>query len=620
MCGIVGYAGFKKKMTLAKALQAIHHRGPDDHGAVYFDGVALGNARLAIIDVSKKGHQPMCTADGTLCITFNGEIYNFQEIKKILDKKYRFTSHTDTEVILCAYQEWGEHCVEKLHGMFSFVIFDRRKHVLFGARDRLGQKPLKYYFQNGQFIFASEIKGILPLLENTPDVEPSAIDDFLTLQYVPTPKTGFKRIFKLPAGHYFIYKNDKLTIQRYWSLDFNRKLNVSTDEWESLVFNEIKRSVKSHLVSDVPVGALLSGGLDSSIVVALMSINSSRRVNTFSIGFDDEKFDETPFAKMVSKMYRTFHTQLRITSGDLMKNIKGVADVYDEPIGDNSILPTMLVTKLASTKVKVALTGDGGDENFAGYQRYIYVNLSRYISKYPSVLKYAMQVNAKIAFKAHPNQLTERMDRFTSSINNNFYRKYVHYNSFFTNEAKHSLYIDDFASAVKNNDTFESYRSMYDDKLSDLDNALKIDIYTYLPDDLLYKSDAASMANGLELRAPFLDHVLMERIAAMPSNIKLTFTTKKKILKSVALKYKLLPKEVIHRRKQGFTIPQNRWFKGPLKEYLYDQILTSTMTGRIFDRRRLETYLDDYYRTNLNYDNNIFALLMLSLWFDKYQS
>lgn len=619
MCGIVGYAGFSKKISLEKAIDKIKHRGPDGDGIQYFDGVALGNTRLAIIDLSANGSQPMFNQDKSLCITFNGEIYNFKEIKRLLERKYIFRSNSDTEVILYSYQEWGIRCLEKLNGMFAFVIYDKKKELLFGARDRLGQKPLKYYLNNGKFIFASEIKAILPLLESKPDIDEEAIDDYLTLQYVPAPKTGLKKIFKLPAGHYFLLKDNELTTRKYWSIDFNKKLNLSTEDWEVLVFNEIKRSVKSHLVSDVPVGALLSGGLDSSIVVALMSINSSRRVSTFSIGFDDKRFDETPFAKIVSKKYKTLHTQLNVTSEDLMNNVEGVADIYDEPIGDNSILPMMLVAKLASTKVKVVLTGDGGDENFAGYERYTFVNLSSHLSKYPTILKHAMYINAKVAFRTHPNKLTERMYRFASSISNKFYRKYVNYNSFFTNEVKHSLYSDDFESAVRNNDTFEIYRSIYDEKLSDLDNALKIDINTYLPDDLLYKNDIASMANGLELRAPFLDHILMERIAAMPSEMKLKYGTKKKILKDIALKYKLLPKEIINRPKQGFTIPQNKWFKGPLKEYLYDQILTSNMTGRIFDRRKLEIYLDDYYKTSQDYDSNIFALLMLSLWFDKNQ-
>lgn len=618
MCGIVGYAGFSNKISLEKAIDKIKHRGPDGDGVQYFDGVALGSTRLAIIDLSKKGRQPMFNHDKSLCITFNGEIYNFKEIRRLLEKKYIFRSNSDTEVILYSYQEWGIKCLEKLNGMFAFVIYDRKKNLLFGARDRLGQKPLKYYLNNGKFIFASEIKAIISLLSEKLDIDEEAIDNYLTLQYIPAPKTGFKKIFKLPSGHYFLFKDKKLTIRKYWSIDFKKKLNLSTEDWETLVFNEIQRSVKSHLVSDVPVGALLSGGLDSSIIVALMSLNSSQRINTFSIGFDDNNFDETPFAKIVSKKYKTIHTQLNVTSEDLVKNIKGTANIYDEPIGDNSILPTMLVSKLASTKVKVALTGDGGDENFAGYQRYTIVNLSSYILKYPSVLRYALSLNGKVAFKTHPSKLTERMNRFASSINNKFYKRYVDYNSFFTNKSKRSLYSDHFKNVVKNNDTFEIYRNIYDKKLSDLDNALKVDINTYLPDDLLYKSDYASMANGLELRAPFLDHLLMEKIAAMPSGMKLRYGIKKKILKKVALKYKLLPKEIINRRKHGFTIPQNKWFKGPLKEYLTDQILSSNIMGIVFNRSRVEEYLSDYFRTNLNYDNNIFALLMLSLWFDKY--
>jgi len=618
MCGIVGYAGFAKKIPLDRAIEKIHHRGPDDNGAIYFDKVALGNTRLAIIDLSPKGHQPMFNRDKTLCITYNGEIYNFKEIKKLLEEKYQFKSNSDTEVILYAYQEWGVKCLEKLNGMFAFVIYDLKKKTLFGVRDRLGQKPLKYYFENGLLIFASEIKAILPLLGGKPELDEVAIDDFLTLQYVPTPKTGFKDIYKLPAGHYFIYKEKKLSVHKYWSLNFTKKLKLSESEWHELVLSEIERSVKSHLISDVPVGALLSGGLDSSIVVAMMSKYSSERINTFSIGFDDKKFDETPYAQQVSQMYNTNHTQLLVTSEDLMKNIANTVDLYDEPIGDNSILPTMLVSRLASSKVKVALTGDGGDENFAGYDRYTFVNIANFIAKSPSIFKKVALLHAKTAFQLRPNKLTERMNRFFSSLDDQFYRKYVNYNSFFSNAIKRSLYSDEFRKSLGDNDSFDTYSSYFDEKLSDLDNALKIDIRTYLPDDLLYKTDTASMRYGLELRSPFLDHSLMEKIAAMPSDMKIKLLTKKIILKDIALKNKLLPKEIIYRSKQGFNIPQNKWFKGPLKKFVTKTILSSGMIGRIFDRGKMEAYLDDYYKTNLNYDNNIFALLMLSLWFDKY--
>ncbi len=620
MCGIVGYAGFNKKVLMDKAIEAIKHRGPDASGVQYFKGVAIGNTRLAIIDLSPKGHQPLFNDEDTLCITFNGEIYNFLEIKKLLEKKYNFKTHTDTEVILYAYQEWGVKCLEKLNGMFSFVIFDIKKKLLFGARDRLGQKPLKYYYDSsGRFIFASEIKAIFSLLNQKPNADNIAIDDFLTLQYIPSPKTGFEKIYKLPAGHYFLYQNNKLSTHKYWSLNFSKKLNLSTEEWYDLIFNELQRSVKSHLVSDVPVGALLSGGLDSSIIVALMAKNSSEPINTFSIGFDDKDFDETIYAKKVSQIYNTKHYQLKVKADDLIKNIADFADYYDEPIGDNSILPSMLVSKLASTKVKVALTGDGGDENFAGYERYLFVNLSSMLNKLPQLSKDILKIIAENLFRLYPHKQTERADRFFSSLDESFFRRYINYNSFFSVQTKHDLYSQDFKNSIASNDTYNIFQSFYDKDLTALDNALKIDINTYLPDDLLYKSDCASMANGLELRSPFLDHILMEKVASMPSDIKLEMMTKKKVLKMIARKNRLLPEDIIERRKHGFTIPQNKWFKGRLKKYLINQIMTSSMIGRVFELKKVEEYLDTYYTSNLNYDNNIFALLMLSLWFNKYQ-
>lgn len=620
MCGIIGYGGFTNKVSLNGAICAIKHRGPDDDGTAYFENAALGNTRLAILDLSSKGHQPMFNQDKSIFITFNGEIYNFSKVQTLLEDKYSFKSNTDTEVILHAYEEWGFKCLDKLNGMFSFVIYDSNKKLLFGARDRLGQKPLKYYFKNGIFIFASEIKALLALLPDKPEVDEEAIDNFLTLQYVPSPQTGFKNIYKLPAAHYLIYQNNKLSIRKYWSLDFNKKENYSPKEWEDIIFHEIKRAVKSHLISDVPVGALLSGGLDSSIIVALMAQYESQKINTFSIGFDDKSFDETPYARIVSQIFKTNHTEIRVTAKDLINNIENIVNIYDEPIADNSSLPMLLLAKLASAKVKVALTGDGGDENFAGYDRYTIVNMSKQISELPQLLRTILRLTANYAFASHPTKQTERMKRFFLTLGQPFYKKYINYNVFFTNTVKQNLYSPEFKKAIGTNDTFEVYKSLFEPKLTQLDNALKTDINTYLPDDLLYKSDSASMAYGLELRSPFLDHILMEKIAAIPSDLKLRFLTKKKILKDIADKNNLLPKKIIFRQKHGFTIPQNKWFKGQLKGYVYNTIMSSRICGRIFDKEKLENYLENYFHTNLNYDNNIFALLILALWMNKHHN
>jgi asparagine synthase (glutamine-hydrolysing) len=618
MCGITGYAGFTKMVSLEKSIAAIKHRGPDADGAQYFKNIALGNTRLAILDLSEKGRQPMFNHDKSLCITFNGEIYNFLEIKKVLSRKYKFKSDSDTEVILYAYQEWGYKCLDKLSGMFSFVIYDLRKNLLFGARDRLGQKPLKYYHKNGKLVFASEIKAILGLLDHKVEIDEIALDNFLTLQYVPSPATGFKDIYKLPAGHYFTYKNGDLTIRKYWSIKFSEKIDLPDEEWQELIFTEIKKAINSHLISDVPVGALLSGGLDSSIIVALMALNSPQKINTFSIGFNNDMFDESPYAKIVAEMYSTNHHQLRVNSGDLVKNLNNITKIYDEPIADNSILPTLLVSKLASNKVKVALTGDGGDENFAGYDRYVLMKISRDLSKLPAQLKKMFGIAASSYFALNPNKQSERMNRFLSGLDDPLFSTHVKFNSFFSVPVKHNLYTNEFKNVVSKNNSYGIYKNHYDPKLDTLDNALKIDINTYLPDDLLYKTDSASMAYGLELRSPFLDHSLMELVAKIPSQKKIIFLTKKKLLRDIALNKKLLPSNIINRPKHGFTIPQNEWFKGNLKKYIYETILDSKMIGIMFDKSKIQNYLDDYYSTKLNYDNNIFALLVLALWVNEY--
>ena len=476
MCGIVGYVGDVDKSKIAKMLQATAHRGPDDSGMYINGNVGLGNNRLAVIDLSSKGHQPMFDNEKTVCIVYNGEMYNFQELRQELCKNYKFKSDSDTEVIIYAYKKWGINCLQHFNGMFAFVIYDIKNNLLFGARDRRGEKPLKYFFDGNTFIFASEIKGILPVLTEKPKMDMEAISDYLTLQYVPAPKTGFQKIYKLPSASYFIFKDKKLKINKYWSLDFSKKLNISENDWIELLEAKVEQCVKSRMISDVPIGSFLSGGVDSSAVTAFMAMNSSKPIKTFSIGFNDSKFDETVFSKQVAKKYKTDHSYIKVNSKIFEKELLKMSDHYDEPFADNSLIPTLFLSKFAREGVTVALSGDGGDENFAGYDRYNIASFGDYYKLTPKLLRNGI-INpmVNILFLISPNLLTSRMKTFSNTFELPFYKKYIYYKSFFDNKDK------DLVSLNSKKDTFTMDKYIYDKKLSDIDNALKSDINSYLP-------------------------------------------------------------------------------------------------------------------------------------------
>lgn len=618
MCGISGYYGKFAPQTISKMIEALNHRGPDDNGYAEFNNgqVAVANNRLAIIDLSSNGHQPMSDPSGRYTIVFNGEIYNFQEIREKLVNKYTFKSKSDTEVLLYAYIEWGPEFLKQLNGMFGLVIYDRDTDMLFGARDRLGEKPLKYYYDGDTFIFASEVKAILKILPTKPEIDQIAINHFLTLQYVPAPMTGFKNIFKLPPAHYFIYKDKKLTLTKYWELAYSKKETRSVEEWSDMILQGLDKSVRMRLVSDVPVGALLSGGVDSSAVVAYMAKNITGRVKTFSIGFDHELFDESKYALQIAEMYNTEHTSVRLDHQSLKEMLPKLATYYDEPMADNSILPTFFVTKMAREHVTVALNGDGGDENFAGYDRYNFVRAAKdYKFLGNGIFKYG----TNLIYKKYPSKFTERLNRFCNTLNDPFTSMYLNYLCFFTNDVKNSIFSDEFIALNKSNDTFELFNTLYNKTYDDVDNALNIDINTYLPEDLLYKTDIASMANSLELRAPLLDPEFMEMTAKIPSDLKIHEGTLKYIFKKALVSKNILPSEVVYRRKQGFNIPLNKWLKYEMKAYVSSVILSEKLTSTgIFNKGNLETYLDSYFNSKLNQDNNIFALLMLTQWINNY--
>ncbi|TSC88487.1 MAG: asparagine synthase (glutamine-hydrolysing) [Microgenomates group bacterium Gr01-1014_5] len=616
MCGIAGYVGGDRK-TLLDMLSAISHRGPDDQG-IFIDGnIGLGNNRLSIIDLSKHGHQPLFNEDKSLCIVYNGEIYNFKDLRKSLERKHEFSSQTDSEVVLHAYEEWGHECLQKLNGMFAFVIYDRKKKLLFGARDRLGEKPLKYYLDSGVFAFASELKGLLPIIKNK-ELDINAIDDYMTLQYVPAPKTGLKNVYKLPAGHYFLYSGGKLQVKEYWKIDFSKKLKLKEEEWEELIYSKIKESVESRTVSDVPIGAFLSGGLDSSAVVALLSATNSK-LKTFSIGFEDPRFDESKYALQIAALYNTDHTSLIIGHKELTQEFLKLPEYYDEPFADNSSIPSIILSRLARKSVKVALSGDGGDENFGGYERYSVVDFAKHYDKIPAVAKTLLKHSGNIFSKIYPSKISEKAAIFTKFASIPFYKKYVYYNSFFTNEAKREIYSNKVQKELELNDTFNIFKNIYRNNLSELDNAFNIDINSYLPEDLLYKMDIASMSASLEVRAPLLNHELLELTSQMPDSLKVRLLKKKYIFKKLLKNKKLLPDNIINRQKKGFVIPVDTWLKGDLKEYIREEVATTKMKNlQLFSGNKLDSYLTDFFGGKIKNSNNIFALLSLSAWVNKY--
>ncbi len=617
MCGIAGYIGDVSREKIAKMLQVISHRGPDDNGMFIRGNVGLGNNRLAVIDVSPKGHQPMFDNEKSLCIVYNGEMYNFMEVRRQLDKEYKFRSNSDTEVIIYAYKKWGVNCLKRLNGMFAFVIYDIKNNLIFGARDRLGEKPLKYFFDGKTFIFASEAKAILSVLKNKPDMDLEAVSDYLTLQYVPAPATGFKNIFKLPPASYFIYKNGKLNVNQYWQLDYSEKLNLSENEWIELLNEKINKSVKDRMVSDVPIGAFLSGGIDSGATTAYMAKNSSKSIKTFSVGFTDKNFDETEYSKEIAKLYKTDHSYIRVNPKIFKEELPKTADYYDEPLADNSLIPSLFLSRFAGKKVTVALSGDGGDENFAGYGRCDIVAFGERYKSIPKVLRnLIIKPTSEMVFMLHPNLLTKRIKTFADTFDLPFYKKYIFYKSFFTNEDKDNI----FSKMMKNMpDTFMAGKKDFGRKLSDIDNGLKTDINSYLPEDLLYKMDIASMSTSLEVRAPFLDYKLMELTAKIPRSLKISGLNKKYIFKKLLLKNKILPEHIVNRPKKGFNPPIGNWLKNDLKKYTLESLGSKKFrqTG-IFDNVKLDDYIEKYYSTNLNYHNNIFALLTLSNWVNKY--
>jgi asparagine synthase (glutamine-hydrolysing) len=626
MCGIAGKVSLSSNQVtitdIKRMSDSITHRGPDDSG-VYISPdhkVGLGHRRLSIIDLSPLGHQPMNYLN-RYQIVFNGEIYNFEILRRDLMKAgYRFRSKSDTEVILALYDKYGIHFLNRLRGMFAFAIYDQKKNTLFCARDRVGKKPFKYYFNSQVFIFASELKAILtqPEYSRSPDL--LAIHNYLTYQYCPAPETGFTDIKKLEAGNYLLLNinTGEITQERYWHLDYSQKMDLSENEWKERIMEKLEESVKLRLISDVPLGAFLSGGIDSSAVVALMAKNSSTPVKTFSIGFQEQKFNELKYARIVADKFHTDHTEFTVKSEDI-EILPDLVKQYEEPYADSSALATYYLSKLTREHVTVALNGDGGDENFAGYSRY---GIQKFVMNYEKFKLINTLINPLThkMFEVLPSTFTDRVRKFSDSLNEKYSKRYVNYICYFDNNAKKSLYSDNFArltESINSNDIVSKYFE-YAKTPDALDQTLFTDISTYLPEDLLVKVDIASMANSLEARSPFLDHELLELTAKMPNSLKLKgFNDKKYILKQ-ALRG-LVPDEVMFRPKMGFVVPLDSWFKGDLSAYVEKILLSKKALSRnLFNKEYIAHLLTEHKQIKMNHSSRIWAMLSLELWFREY--
>lgn len=626
MCGIAGKVRFAgppvAEADVIRMRDTLAHRGPDDAGLYLSPDrrVGLGNRRLAILDLSPRGHQPM-NYQNRYWITFNGEIYNFLDKKRKLEREgFTFHSDTDTEVILALYVQYKEKCIQHLRGMFAFAIYDEQEQVLFCARDRLGKKPFKYYVDNNVFLFASELKAILTQPEYHTEIDYTAVHHYLTLQYVPAPLTGFKNIHKLEPGHWLKIdiKQRQLQKERYWQLHFEPKLNLSEREWQEQILAKLRESVRLRLISDVPLGALLSGGLDSSAIVALMSEGTSQ-VRTFSIGFKETTHNELPYAREVAKRFGTQHTEF-IVEPKAIEVLPTLIEHFEEPFADSSALPTYYLSTMTRQHVTVALNGDGGDENFAGYPRYSVQKFALWYQHAHSLHRALLAPIITGANRLFPTPLLEKARRFSDTLCLPYTRRYAAYIGYFLQHQKRSLYADDFSEKLDAPPTEDLLAQVFSQsKASDkLDQTLFTDVNTYLPDDLLVKMDIASMAVGLEARSPLLDHELMELTASMPSSLKLKGFLQGKYIFRKAL-HDILPPSALERRKQGFSPPLAAWLRGELKEFLYDTLLSSSsITHSFLKAPVMQELTNQHLQRHADHSKSLWVLLMLELWMRRF--
>ena len=641
MCGIVGFSTNQNPSPLREGLSTavdhLTHRGPDDSG-LFFDekaGVGLGHRRLSVIDLSPAGRQPMASEDGRVQIVHNGEVYNFREIRGVLEGcGHNFHSGTDTEVILKAYLQWGIHCLKRFVGMFAFALWDGRKRCMFLARDRLGIKPLYYYFCGGTLLFASELKALMAFKDFHRNIESDAVPLFLHYQYIPAPRTIFSHTYKLLPGYYISFNGENLSSQPYWRLPQVPEHPGSSypTEEESLEVLDglLTQAVSDRLVSDVPLGALLSGGIDSSLVVALMQRVNRSPVRTFTVGFREREYNEAPWAARVARHLGTNHTEFYVTPEEAIEVIPRLPEMYDEPFADSSAIPTSLVCRLARSQVTVALSGDGGDEQFAGYVRYWSTQaMAKAFQRLPGSIKRSLAVLLEVI----PAQWVERCylpwrgllpQRFRVANFPDKWQKLINLmgQTRIPDLYRMTIYLwseDDVirltGRTLPEGTYEESFKQTEDWPL--LSRLMRVDQRTYLPDAMLTKADRASMAVGLEVRVPLLDHRVVEYTSKLPDSLKYRNGTGKYLVKKLLARY--VPEELFERPKMGFGVPIDRWFRYELKDLLLDYLSPERLKGEgLFDQSLVERKIKEHLSGQANHQYRLWSLLMWEMWRERW--
>ena len=621
MCGICGVVSFQPEVpfdrpVLQRMNDSIRHRGPDDQGYYQDAQASLAMRRLSIIDLHT-GQQPISNETGDVWVVYNGEIYNFKEVRSSLEQRgHVFKTQTDTEIIVHAYEEYGDDCVQHFNGMFAIALWDARKRRLFLARDRLGIKPLYYWADHTRLVFASELKALILHPDVPRQTNFAALDLFLTVEYVPAPHTIYEGIYKLLPGHILTVEQGEIKISQYWDVPYH-PVGQNDAECTEALSSLIDESVRIRLISDVPLGAFLSGGIDSSTIVGYVSQHVSEPVQTFSIGFEDDTYDEVPYANAVAKHFGTNH-RVEVLNPDIATLVEKLVPHLDEPFADTSIFPTYLVSQIASRSVKVVLSGDGGDELFAGYDTYMAEKLNRYYGRLPGALR--QRVFPKFADWLPPQPakkgLINKIKRMVEGGALDPSLQHTRWMIFLDSAGKNSLYRADLRATLKDHLTVRYFGSYFEkaNQFGSLAQQQYVDIKTYLPDDILTKVDRMSMAVSLEARVPLLDHRIVEFAMNLPPHMKLNGSRTKSILRN-AVRH-LIPDLVLEKPKQGFSIPMKHWLRSSLKPMMLDLLSKESLNKHgYFDHQVVATWIQEHLDGRANHSHRLWTLMVFEMWY-----